>query len=86
MVDESEDESQPKRFPCTEFSVIRHKKEGWVFDIDCRGEVLEPEPVVPSENALWYSGKNIPGDGDIITDRSFEELKGMIRGEVPRSR
>jgi hypothetical protein len=57
-----------------------------VLDIDCRGEVLHPEIVVPSDEAQWYDWKDMPGDGDVIADRTFDELKGMILGEKPKPR
>jgi len=34
---------EPRRFPCTDFTILRHKVEGHVMELICRGTVLEPE-------------------------------------------
>lgn len=83
---DDEGEPEARRFPCTAFTVRRHKTKEYVLDIDCRGEVLHPEIVVPSDEAQWYDWKDMPGDGDVIADRTFDELKGMILGEKPKPR
>jgi hypothetical protein len=67
--------NQPRRFPCTDFTVCRHRLEGYVVAIQCRGAVLEPELVAePFSTKAWREGR-IPSDGSIITDRSYETLK-----------
>ncbi|HEX4351085.1 MAG TPA: hypothetical protein VH251_11890 [Verrucomicrobiae bacterium] len=61
---------QPRKFPCTEFSVLRHKQHGWIVDIEPGGTVLEPECEAPP-----FGGEEPPADGDIISDRSYDEIK-----------
>ena len=39
--------NQARSFPCSEFTVRRHRKEGYVVDIICGGTVLEPEVEAP---------------------------------------
>ena len=67
--------NQSRRFPCTDFTVRRHKAEGYVVEIQCRGEVIEPEMTAPSfSQRVWQSG-GAPEDGEIVRDFSYEALK-----------
>ena len=76
LEDEDDDElNQPKSFPCTRFTVRRLRDDGFVLDILCRGEVLEPEWVAPAFGREEYRRGRVPEDGDIITDESFDELQ-----------
>ncbi|WP_051327573.1 hypothetical protein [Desulfatibacillum aliphaticivorans] len=67
--------NQPRYFPCTEFSVLRHGTEGYVVDIVCRGDVLEPEIVAPPFDFKDFDNDLVPEDGQIISDVSYDELK-----------
>ena len=68
--------NRPRSFPCTEFTLRRHQREGYVADIRCRGSVLEPEVMAPA-----FKMKNdwrevgIPEDGDVIVDATYEDPK-----------
>lgn len=73
IVDEAE-LNQPRLFPCTEFTVVRHKDNGFVVEIDCRGEVLEPEVTAPHLGEEWF-GEEAPEDGEIISDVAYDDLK-----------
>lgn len=67
--------NQPRSFPCTDFTVRRHKKEGYVVELVCRGSVLEPEAIVsPFGEKVWQTD-GIPQDGRVITTATYEELK-----------
>jgi hypothetical protein len=61
---------QPRQFPCTEFSILRHKQHGWIVDVECGGTVLEPECEAPP-----FGDEEPPADGDIITNRSYDDIK-----------
>ena len=68
----------PRTFPCTEFEVLRYvrdcgTKDGW--GINCIGTVIEPECTTPP----FTDYAQIPEDGTIISDRSYDEIK-MERG------
>ncbi|MRW89020.1 hypothetical protein GJ699_03390 [Duganella sp. FT80W] len=66
--------NQSRRFPCTEFEVLRHKDRGYVIDIHCAGQVLEPELIAPAfTQADWQRG--VPEDGDIIDGKAYDALK-----------
>ena len=66
--------NQPRLFPCTEFEILRHKNAGYVLDIVRNGEVFEPELTArPYNKADWKRG--IPEDGEIIKDRTYEDIK-----------
>jgi hypothetical protein len=67
--------NQPRQFPCSQFTVRRHKTEGYVVDIACAGEALTPECVAPPFNRGDVDQGLIPEDGQIFRDRSYEQLK-----------
>lgn len=66
---------QPRKFPCTEFVVIRDRYDGCVADIQCRGIALEPEIVTPPFNATDFQNGMMPQDGDILMSRTYDEMK-----------
>ena len=65
--------NEPRKFPSSEFTIRRHRTEGWVLDIQSQGEVFEPEKKFPSLQIEDFS--LIPADGEIIRDHSYEDLK-----------
>jgi hypothetical protein len=67
--------NQPRRFPCTEFTTRRHRVDRYLIDIDCRGEVLEPEVTAPPWSAEDYRRDRVPDDGAFITYRTYDDLK-----------
>jgi hypothetical protein len=75
LIEDDPEFNQPRRFPCTSFTVRRHAEDGYVVDIICGGEVLEPECVAPYFEAEDFEQDRIPDDGQVITDRTYDELK-----------
>lgn len=76
--------NQGRSFPCTEFTVRRHKKEGYVVDIVCGGTVLEPEFVAPPFGKEVWRANGVPEDGEVMTGTSYDQLKrehGNAAGE-----
>ena len=69
--------SQPRRFPCTEFTVRRHRDTGAVIDLLCGGDVLEPEVVTPPFSDRDARENGIPFDGQIIGSRTYDEIKAQ---------
>jgi hypothetical protein len=69
---------QPRRFPCTEFTVRRHRTEGFVIDLQCGGEILEPELVAPPYTDADAAAGRLHTDGEIITDRTYDALKSEL--------
>lgn len=67
--------NQPRRFPCSLFTVRRHKNDGCLIDIVCSGEVLEPEFVAPHFDKIDVKRGLIPEDGQIFRDKTYEQLK-----------
>ena len=79
--DEDDYGPRPRLFPCTEFTVRRHVKGGYVVDIDCRGAALEPEVLAPTFSPEEFRRGAVPKDGEIIRDRSYDEIKAeRMRG------
>lgn len=66
--------NRPRSFPCTDFTVRRHKRDGYVVAIECRGQVLEPEVTAPPFRIMDWEHQ-VPSDGEIVTDRPYATLK-----------
>lgn len=66
---------QPRRFPCTEFTVRSHARNNFSIDIECRGTVLEPIAVLPPFNQQAWDENKVPDDRTILTDHSLEALR-----------
>ncbi len=72
------DESElnwPRRFPCSEFTLRRHRDAGYVVDLICRGEVLEPELEAPPLSLEELQSDDAADEVLVITDRSYETIK-----------
>ena len=68
--------SQAKRlFPSSEFTIRRHKTQGYVVDIVCRGDVLPLDCEAPPFDDNDEERDLIPEDGQLFRDRSYEDLK-----------
>jgi hypothetical protein len=76
--DESE-LNQPRRFPCTAFTIRRHKTEGYVLEIVCRGTVIEPEFIAPPLTRRRRRSISPLQDGQILSDRPYDGLKDEIQ-------
>jgi hypothetical protein len=67
--------NQPRSFPCTEFTIRRHKNEGYGADIRCGGPVLEPEVMAPAFRKNDWREVVVPEDGAVIADTTDDDLK-----------
>lgn len=66
-----------RKFPCSEFVVRRDREDGCVVAIQCHGSVLEPEIVTPPFEEQDFQSAMMPQDGDVITTRSYDEMKAL---------
>lgn len=73
-ITDDEELNQPRAFPCTEFIVRRHKKEGYVAESLCSGTVLEPEVVAPPVGKGVERASAIPEDGKVISGRTYDQI------------
>ena len=73
--------NQPATFPCERFEILRHKTEAYVVSMECRGDVLVPECVTPPFSKQEFR-KGIPDDGDIITDKTYDQIKAERLGRT----
>jgi hypothetical protein len=71
--------ARARRFPCTEFVVRRHKRNGYAIDIQCSGSVLEPEVVTPWFGEDDFKNDRVPQDGAILHDKTYDEIKAERR-------
>ena len=67
--------NQERSFPCTEFTILRHKTEDYVLKIETGGKVLEPEVLTSSFTISDYKKGIAPEDGQLIKDRSYDQIK-----------
>ena len=73
-----------RKFPCAEFVVRRYRYDGCVVDIQCRGIALEPEIITPPFKEYDFHNGMMPQDGDILTSRTYDEMKAAISRENGR--
>jgi hypothetical protein len=62
-------------FPCSQFTVWRHKVGGFVVAIECAGVRLSTEWTAPPFDENDDERDLIPDDGQILRDRSYDQLK-----------
>lgn len=82
-LDDADDGPQPRRFPCTEFTIERHRTEGFVVEMACRGVAFEPEFIAApfSRQVNPFSEHfldDIPEDGAILANLSFDAIKSNL--------
>ena len=65
-------------FPCTEFTVCRHRDLGWVADIQRRGTVIKPEYLQFSFSPAHFEADLAPEAGEIVRNRSYEQFKAEL--------
>jgi hypothetical protein len=65
----------PRHFPCTHFTVRRHAETGEVVDLICGGIVIEPEIEAPPFSRNDIALGKVPGDGAVLREISFDELR-----------
>jgi len=69
---------RPRKFPCTEFTLLRDKRSGSILDVECGGIVIEPEGEAPHFTTADYETGRTPEDGQIISDRSYDQIKRQL--------
>lgn len=69
-----DDESDNTPFPCASFTVRRHRTEGYVVDIRCSGPLVKLDATAPHLTLEEMSSENALEDGQIIRDRSYDDV------------
>jgi hypothetical protein len=64
-------------FPCTEFTLLRHKQTGQVVNIVRGGAQLSLE-IIPLKLFDVNFPAPVPMDGQIIRDRTYDELHAIV--------
>jgi hypothetical protein len=65
--------AKPQLFPCTEFEVVRHKIDGYVLELRCKGEIIQAD-IANRTFLVDDSDTNFPEDGEIIEHKSYDQL------------
>jgi hypothetical protein len=79
-ISDDTDVNQPRSFPCTEFTVRRHKRHGYVVELLCGGTVLEPEAMAPPFGEKIWRADRVPQDGRVISSAAYDDLKREYLG------
>ena len=77
-ISDDPDVNRPRRFPCTDFTVRRHRTEGYVVEVVCRGAAIEPEFVAPPLTGRAWRSIGVPEDGQVMSDRPYDLLKELL--------
>jgi hypothetical protein len=67
-----------RRFPCTEFAVLRHPTENFTAEIDCGSRLIKPITIVLPDHYDEWLHTYIPKDGDLIPDKTFDEVRADV--------
>jgi hypothetical protein len=65
----------PRSFPSTEFTIRRHKENGFAVDTSCQGGVIEPEVLAPCFDEEDFRKDLIPEDGAILREQAYDQIK-----------
>jgi hypothetical protein len=77
-ISDDPDLNQPRLFPCTDFSIRRHRTGRYVVELICRGAVIEPDFLaLPYRNQKKWSGRSF-GDGQLISDTTYDALQALM--------
>lgn len=73
-----DEDSVERRFPCSDFTLRRHRDWRYVEEVICRGTVIEPELTAPPFSSRDFDEGELPEDGEILRI-SYEQIKARIR-------
>jgi hypothetical protein len=68
-------ETTLRTFPCREFTLRRHKENGFAVDILCQGNAIEPEALAPWFDEEDYRKQLIPEDGAVLRQKTYDQIK-----------
>jgi hypothetical protein len=76
-----------RQFPCTQFTLRRHKQDNAVVDILCSGEVLEPEAITPPFDQKEITrGGWVSEEVLVIHDKTYDDLKSEREAKMGKRR
>lgn len=73
QLEEDGEMRQPGKFPCTHFTLWRRKFYDYVTSIECRGEFLAPERILPPLTHAQFDANLVPNDGEVL-ERSIDDF------------
>jgi len=79
-------DDRPRRFPCTEFTIRRHKDNGYIVDLLCLGRILEPEVIARPLDVDELEKYGAISDGQIISGESYDKIKAERLATMRRRR
>ena len=66
-----------ERFPCTEFTILRHRTEGGVIDIECHGQQISTDADLKGKRQRDLD--QLPKDGELFSGMTYDELLAAAR-------
>jgi hypothetical protein len=79
--------TRARQFPCTQFTLRRHKQDSAVVDILCSGEVLEPEVIAPPfDQKEITQGDWVSEEVYLIRDKTYDQLKSEHEAKMRKRR
>jgi hypothetical protein len=71
-----------RRFPCTEFTVLRDRTNNLTAEVACAGEPINPVILkLPDRYDDWLY-TYLPKDGEIVSGKSFDEVREEVQKEI----
>ncbi len=70
-----------RRFPCTEFAVLRHPTENFTAEVDCGGQVIKPVTIHLGNHYDDWLYTYVPKDGEVIPNKTFDEALADMQKE-----
>ncbi|MEM7387888.1 MAG: hypothetical protein AAF514_23380 [Verrucomicrobiota bacterium] len=71
--------NQPAMFPNSDFTVRRHKKQGYATGVTCSGDYFPPETVLPPPSYRHVENGLIPEEDGTIIKRSLNQIIAEYR-------
>jgi hypothetical protein len=75
------DHEEEKRFPCTEFDVVRTVRSKIILGLECRGAFLPPVKVLPPFSTEQFHKDIVPQDMDIL-DIPWSEIESRYASQT----
>ncbi len=80
-IDDDPELNRATQFPCTDFTLRRHRDTRFIVDIVCRGTLVEPEIIFTVEQiGLLFQGRELR-DGEILSEMTFDALAARFKRE-----
>jgi hypothetical protein len=74
-----------RRFPFTEFTVLRHTTKNFTAEVDCAGQKIKPTTVALPDHYDDWLYTYVPKDGDVIPNKTFDAVQADVHKACSRT-